>query len=217
MRARFRDARALHKMAKAGQKTGDRLLQHGLGLLSQEGLAGVTLGRLAQQAGLSKSGVFAHFKSKSEVQLALLDYTQQFVAPRVVEPALREPAGVPRLQALVGHWFGWAERAGLPGGCPIASAMFELDDVESPVRDKVQRMEAEWRGLLAQIVSEAVAAGELSADLDVEQFVWELCGIYLAHHVATRFVRDPAADRRAQIAVNALLYRAEPSQPQERS
>jgi len=89
--------------------------------------------------------------------------------------------------------------------------MFELDDVEGPVRDKVQRLEAEWRGVLAQLVREAVGTGELREDLDVEQFVWELCGIYLGHHVSTRFVRDPSADARGATAWAALLDRARPT------
>jgi AcrR family transcriptional regulator len=196
------------KMAKKQSNTGERLLQSGLGLLSQEGLSGVTLGRLAAQVGISKSGVFAHFTSKADVQLALLDFTAQFVAPRVIEPALREPLGLPRLQAVVRNWFGWAGRAGLPGGCPIAAALFELDDVEGPVRQKVLGMEAEWRGVLVQLVRDAIGTGELRIDLDVEQFVWELCGIYLSHHVSTRFVRDPQADARVATAFQALLTRA---------
>jgi AcrR family transcriptional regulator len=195
-------------MARKPSDRGEKLLKYGLGLLSQEGLGGVTLGRLAQHAGMSKSGVFAHFSSKADVQIALLDYTARFSAARVLEPALREPPGLARLRALMRNWFGWAGRAGLPGGCPVAAAMFELDDVDGPVRDKVLHMEAEWRGLLGQITRDAVSSGQLRADLDVEQFVFELCGIYLVHHVSTRFVRDPNSDARAQTAFDGLLGRA---------
>jgi AcrR family transcriptional regulator len=195
-------------MLKRQVNTGGQLLQHGLELMSQHGLSGVTLGRLALQVGMSKSGVFAHFRSKEEVQIALLEYASQFAAPHVLEPALREHVGLPRLNALVRNWFGWAGRAGLPGGCPIAAAMFELDDIEGPVREKVLQLEAEFRAVLGRVVIETVALGELRADLDVEQFVWELCGIYLSHHVSTRFVRDAQADARGQIAFQALLARA---------
>jgi AcrR family transcriptional regulator len=198
-------------MARKPSDRGEKLLKYGLGLLSQEGLGGVTLGRLAQHAGMSKSGVFAHFTSKADVQIALLDYAAQFSSAHVLEPTLREPPGLGRLRALVRNWFGWAGRAGLPGGCPVAAAMFELDDVEGPVRDKVLHMEGEWRGLLAQITREAMLGGELRADLDAEQFVFELCGIYLVHHVSTRFTRDPRADARAQTAFDALLARAQAS------
>lgn len=195
-------------MSKRQTNTGEKLMHSGLRLLSQEGMAGVTLGRLAHHVGMSKSGVFAHFNSITDVQIALLDHAAQFAAPRVIEPALREPAGLPRLRALIENWFGWAGRAGLPGGCPIAAAMFELDDIEGPVRDKVLHMEASWRAMLEQLTREAITSGELHTDLDVEQFVWELCGIYLSHHVSTRFVRDAKADARGQTAVRALLERA---------
>jgi AcrR family transcriptional regulator len=195
-------------MPKSMAKTSQRLLDTGLAMMSREGLSGVTLGRLADDVGMSKSGVFAHFRSKVDVQIALLEHTSKLAGPRVLEPAMREPPGLRRLHAFIEGWFGWAPRAGLPGGCPIAAAMFELDDVEGPVREKVLTMEREMRGMMGMLVSEAIATGELRADTDVEQIVWELCGIYLGHHVASRFVRDPKADARGRVAVQALLERA---------
>jgi AcrR family transcriptional regulator len=197
-------------MPKKQTNTSEKLLQFGLGLMSQEGLSGVTLGRLAQQAGISKSGVFAHFSSKNDVELALLDYAAQFVTPRVLDPTFRAAPGLARVQALVDNWFGWAGRAGLPGGCPIAAAMFELDDVESPVRNKVFEMQDTWTRMLLSIVREAVELGELRADLDIEQFVFELSGIYLNHHVTSRFVRHPDADQFAHRAVQSLVARSLP-------
>jgi hypothetical protein len=114
------------------------------------------------------------------------------------------------LEAIVGRWLGWAPRAGLPGGCPVAAAMFELDDLQGPVRDKVAALEADWREFLTQLVSSAVNLGHLRADLDVDQFVWELFGIYLSHHVSVRFVRRPDADDRALAAFQSLLDRSLP-------
>lgn len=201
----------MRSMKSPSQTTRERILERGLALLSREGLAGVTLGVLADQVGMSKSGVFAHFRSKDEVQIGLLDHMTQVAAPHVVEPAMREPEGLPRLEALVKNWLGWEERAGLPGGCPVAAGMFELDDLPGPVRDKIVAMEGDWRGLLKQLVGQAVALGHLRADLDVDQFVWELCGIYLGHHAAHRFLRQPDADLRAGTAFEALLDRAKPA------
>lgn len=197
-------------MSDKSPATRQRILGHGLAMMSRDGLAGVTLGQLAEQVGMSKSGVFAHFRSKEEVQIGLLEHSARIAAPVVVEPAMREPEGLPRLEALVRNWLGWARRAGLPGGCPVAAAMFELDDGDGPVRDKVVAMEAEWRGLLEQFAAQAVDLGHLRADLDVSQFVWELCGIYLSHHVAQRFVRLPDADARAAAAFESLLDRSKP-------
>ena len=195
-------------MGKKHQETRERLLQQGLALMSRDGMAGVTLGVLAEQVGMSKSGIFAHFRSKDEVQIGLLDQMNRVAAPVVIEPAMAEPEGLPRLETLVRNWFGWATRAGLPGGCPAAAAMFELDDAEGPVRDKVEALESEWRGLLEGLTRRAVELGHLRADLDVVQFVWELCGIYLAHHTSQRFLRRPDADDRAHAAWRSLVDRS---------
>ena len=184
--------------------------------MSQSGLEGVTLGVLADQVGMSKSGLFAHFRSKEEVQISLLEHTAVVGAAHIIAPSMKEPEGLPRLKALVKNWFGWAPRAGLPGGCPVAAGLFEFDDVQSPVREKILQMEAEWRGLLTKTVAEARSLGHLRADLDIAQFVWELCGIYLSHHAAQRFLKSPDADRRAQTAFQALLERAAPAPRKKR-
>ncbi|PWT96990.1 MAG: TetR family transcriptional regulator [Terriglobia bacterium] len=183
-------------------------MQQGLALMSQSGLEGITLGVLAHQVGMSKSGLFAHFQSKEDVQIGLLDYMAELANARVVAPAMRAAEGLPQLNVLVANWLGWAQRAGLPGGCPVAAGLFEFDDVESPVRDKIQELEGRWRNLLTRIVERAASLGHLRPDLDVDQFVWELSGIYLGHHAAHRFLRAADADRRAQIAFQALLERA---------
>lgn len=190
--------------------TRERILGQGLALISRAGLEGVTLGVLADRVGMSKSGLFAHFRSKEQVQIDLLEHTAEVGAARIIAPSMKQPQGLPRLRALVKNWFGWAPRAGLPGGCPVAAGLFEFDDIEGPVRNKLLEMEAEWRGLLTETASEASALGHLRADLDVVQFVWELCGIYLSHHAAQRFLRSPDADRRAQTAFEALIARAAP-------
>jgi hypothetical protein len=122
---------------------------------------------------------------------------------------MRAPEGLPRLKVLVNRWLGWATRAGLRGGCPVAAALFELDDAEGEVRAKVVEMESRWRGLLTRLVRDAVEREHLRADLDVPQFVWELCGIYLSHHASRRFLRDARSNQRARTAFEALLYRAE--------
>jgi AcrR family transcriptional regulator len=196
-------------MTKAAS-TRERILDQGLVLMSQSGLEGVTLGVLAEQVGMSKSGLFAHFRSKEEVQIRLLEHTAEVGAAHILAPSMNKPEGLPRLKALVNNWFGWASRAGLPGGCPVAAGLFEFDDIESPVRDKILAMEAKWRGLLTRNVNEAISIGHLRADVDAAQFVFELCGIYLSHHAAQRFLKSPDADRRARTAFEALLKRAAP-------
>ena len=198
-------------MSIAGTATREKIMRQGLALISRSGLSGVTLGVLAEQVGMSKSGLFAHFRSKEDVQVELLDHMADFVQARVLTPSMNTAEGLPRLRALLANWFGWAQRAGLPGGCPVAAGLFEFDDVEGRVRDKIFAMEAQWRRLLTEMVQRAVDLGHLRRDLDVDQFVWELCGIYLAHHAAHRFLRSADADPRAQTAIEALIARAMPS------
>ena len=190
--------------------TRERILSEGLRLMARHGLAGVTLGVLAQRSGMSKSGLFAHFGSKEDVQLGLLAETSRVVASTFVVAAMAKPVGLPRLKKLFDGWLGWSEKAGLQGGCPLTAGMFELDDAElkDPVRQRLLAMEEEWRDFLTQLTTDAIANGDLRQNLDAKQFVWELFGIYLAHHTSYRFVRDPLATDRAMTAFNALLLRS---------
>jgi AcrR family transcriptional regulator len=193
-----------------GNGTKERILTAGVDLLSRNGFAGVTLGVLSQNTGMSKSGLFAHFKSKDEVQLELLEETTRIGFISFVQPAMQTAPGLARLRAVVQGWLGWTEKAGLAGGCPVAAGMFELDD--APESDLVRRrlfsMEERWRGQLTQLVKEVIASREFRRDLDADQFVWELCGIYLNHHASHRFIRDPLALDRAERAFESLIERS---------
>lgn len=188
--------------------TRERILDTGLAMASQSGLEAVTLGVLASNVGMSKSGLFAHFHSKEAVQLSLLEHSERLAASVVVDPAMQRPEGLPRLQAIVTNWFGWAPRAGLPGGCPVAAGLFEYDDVEGVVRDKIHEIAARWRELLCTLTTQAIRQGHLRRDLEIDQFVWELFGIYLTHHVSSRFQKEKDSDKRAHTAFTALLARA---------
>ena len=195
--------------------TRERILSEGLGLAARQGLAGVTLGVLAEQVGMSKSGLFAHFGSKEDVQLGLLEEAARVVETTFVAAAMAKPPGLPRLKKLFDGWLGWSEKAGLRGGCPIAAGMFELDDadLEDPVRQQLLRMEKDWRAFLVKLTREAMDKGELRRDLDAEQFVWELCGIYLVHHTSYRFIQDRLAAQRATRAFRGLLLRSSGRRP----
>jgi AcrR family transcriptional regulator len=178
-------------------------------MASARGLTGVTLGQLASQAEMSKSGLFAHFRSKDDLEIELLRMAEATLHREVVDEALKAPAGAPRLRALMDHWLGWAGRAGLPGGCPLYGAVFELDDAApGPVRDHLVQSHASWTAFLTDVVKEAVEHGDLPRNLDVDQFVWRLIGIYLAHHVLERLLRDPAAHARGMAAFEDALVAA---------
>ena len=115
--------------------THDRILTQGLDILSQAGFSGVTLGVLAQRVGISKSGLFAHFKSIEQVQLAILQQMMDVWTANVLAPSMRADKGLPRLLSYFLHWLGWTSKAGLSGGCPLAAALFELDDKQGPLRN----------------------------------------------------------------------------------
>jgi AcrR family transcriptional regulator len=195
-------------MNPKGRTTRERILDTGLNLLSTSGFAGVTIGQLAGQVGMSKSGLFAHFKSKEEIDIALLEQMVEVASKNVVVPAMRAQQGLPRLTVLVENWFGWSTKAGLLGGCPAAAGMFELDDVEGPVRDKLLELEKQWNEALKQFIAEAIATGELRKDLDIDQFIWELTGFYLNHHASRRFMRNRDANQRAKQAFQGLIDRS---------
>lgn len=198
------------------QNTRGRILWCGLEMVSERGLGGVSIGGLARRAGLSKSGLFAHFRSKEELQVELLRAAEAALRREVVAPAMQAPEGLPRVRVLVGRWLGWASRSGLPGGCPLYGAAFELDDAEGPARDFLAESKRAWSGLLAGLVGEAVALGHLRDGLDVDQFVWQLDGVYLAHHVSQRLVRDSGADARALAALEDLISSSLPGPPRGR-
>jgi AcrR family transcriptional regulator len=195
-------------MNQTGRATRDRILDTGLNLLSTSGFAGVTIGVLASQVDMSKSGLFAHFKSKEEIDIALLERMVEVAYKNVVVPAMRAQEGLPRLTALVETWFGWSTKAGLLGGCPAAAGMFELDDVEGPVREKLFELEKQWNEALKQFIVKSIATGDLRKDLDIDQFIWELTGFYLNHHASRRFMRSRDANKRAKEAFQGLIDRS---------
>ena len=192
----------------AGNTSRERILDAGANLLSVSGFSGLTLGVLAESSQISKSGLFAHFKSKDEMQIALLSKTAQLARDTVVAPAMRKPEGLPRLQALVENWLGWTRRAKLEGGCAFTAGIFELDDQPGPVRDHLLTLETEFFNVLRSLVREAVEAGHLWNELDQSQFLWELNGIYLSHHASSRFFHDKRADAHASAAFQSLLERS---------
>ena len=195
-------------MSQTGKATRDRILDAGLDLLSASGFAGVTIGVLANHVGMSKSGLFAHFKSKEDIDIALLERMVDVAHKHVVVPAMRAQEGLSRLTALVENWFGWSTKAGLVGGCPAAAGMFELDDVEGPVREKLLELEKQWNEMLKQFIAESIATGDLRQDLDIDQFIWELMGFYLNHHASRRFMRNRDANMRARKAFQGLIDRS---------
>jgi AcrR family transcriptional regulator len=191
--------------ASKGEQTREAILTHALGLATRVGFEGLTIGRLAEDLQMSKSGLFAHFRSKEALQLEILRMAGARMIEDVVRPALAAPRGEPRVRALFERWLAWEQSPSLPGGCPFMSASFELDDRPGPVRDFVVQSLRDWSDTLAGAARIAIQEGHFRADLDCEQFAHDCHGIALAFVHASRLFRDPRAHARAQSAVDALL------------
>ena len=189
---------------KKGDTTRGRILDQAIAVASVDGLTGLTLGRLAETVGMSKSGLFAHFRSKEELQLQVLEETIERFKARVIAPALREPRGEPRVRALFERWLAWLHDPAVPGGCLFMQASAELDDQPGPPRDRLVEAQRQWSCFLADAARLAVDAGHFRADLDPELFAFQLKGIALARHDAERLLGDPTADALGRRAFEAL-------------
>jgi AcrR family transcriptional regulator len=202
---------ARSRPASKGQQTREAILTHALRLATRIGFEGLTIGRLAEDLQMSKSGLFAHFRSKEALQLAILGMAGERMIEAVVRPALGIPRGEPRVRALFEGWLAWEQSPTLPGGCPFTAASFELDDRPGPVRDFVVQNLRDWIDTLAGAARIAVQEGHFRADLDCEQFAHECQAIVLAFVHASRLMRDPKARARTQTAFESLLSRSRAS------
>jgi AcrR family transcriptional regulator len=198
-------APARARAASKGEQTREAILTHALGLATRIGFEGLTIGRLADDLRMSKSGLFAHFRSKEALQLEILRMAGERMIETVVKPALTVARGEPRVRALFKAWLAWEQSPSLPGGCPFMAASFELDDRPGPVRDFVVQNLRDWLDTIAGAARIAVQEGHFRADLDCEQFAYDCQGIGLAFVHASRLMRDPRAQARADAAFDALL------------
>ena len=156
---------------------------------------------------MSKSGLFAHFGSREELILAVMDRGQQEFLKLVVNPALAKPRGLPRLKALFVDWLGWTESADLPGGCPMIGGAIEFDDKPGVVRDALAAGQRAWIGTLTRAAQQAIEQGQLAAGTDPEQISFELFGIALVVHHHRRLLGYAKARSRALAAFDALIER----------
>lgn len=194
-----------------GEETRQAILSHALGLATRVGFEGLTIGRLAEDLRLSKSGLFAHFKAKENLQVQVLELAARRFVDEVVRPALAAPRGEPRLRALFQRWLAWERSPSLPGGCPFIAAATELDDRPGPARDFLVRSLKDLSDTIVTMVRAGAEEGHFRADLDGEQVAQELSGIFLAYHQAARLMKDPRAAARAEAAFEALVRAARPS------
>jgi len=191
-----------------GEETRQAILARAFELATVVGVSGLSIGRLAEEMKLSKSGLFAHFGSKEALEVAVVEEASRQFVQDVMVPALRKPRGEPRLRALFDRWLQWGQR---PGGCFFVGATAELDDRPGPPRDALVRAIKDWVDELAKATRIAVSEGHFRDDVDPDQFAFETYGLMLGGHTFSRFLREPKALDRARSAFEALIATARAS------
>jgi AcrR family transcriptional regulator len=194
--------RVMHK----GQQTKTAIVDAALGLATQIGLEGLSIGALAEVMQMSKSGVFAHFGSREELQISVIrEYHQRFEA-EVFEPAMRSPRGLPRLKALFANWMQRTS-AEIDSGCLYISGAAEFDDRPGPVRDALASSVKTWLSAVHRAVVKAKEEQHLSADTDASQMSFEIHGLILALHYEARFLKTAKSLHRATHGFEQILLR----------
>jgi AcrR family transcriptional regulator len=188
-----------------GRRSRAAILGEAARLATVEGLQGLSLARLADAVGMSKSGLFAHFGSKEELQLATVETASGIFERVVIEPAADAAPGVPRLRAYVERFLDHVEQGVFPGGCFFVSAASELDARPGPVRDSAMAFNGRWIALLAEAVEAGQAAGELDRDADPQQVAFELNAYMVAGNIQFVASGDPMALDRVRRAVETRL------------
>ena len=188
-----------------GEQTRLAVLDEAVEVARRVGLSGLTIGSLAEQAHLSKSGLFGHFHSKEALQLQVLERARERFEEEVARPVLRAPRGEARVRELIDRWLQWDAT---PGGCPFVAAASEFDDQPGAVRDRLVRDQRDLFDMITTVFRTGVAEGQFRADADPDQFAHDLYGVMLACHHASRLLGDGQAENRARRAVEALLAAA---------
>lgn len=190
---------------RKGVRTRENILQVAVNLASMEGLEGLSIGRLADELKMSKSGLFAHFGSREELQLATVETARQIFVESVIRPALAAPEGASRLWALCDAWVRYVEHPVFPGGCFFAAASFEFDSRPGPVRDRIAAAVKQWLATLTRAVEQAIKAGHLKANVDPNQLAFEIKSIGVGAHSDYQLTDDRKAMGKARAIILARI------------
>ena len=188
-----------------GEQTRSAILDSALALTSEAGLAGATIGALAERTGMSKSGLFAHFQSKENLEVAILQEAVRRFVGLVIVPAIEQKRGEPRVRALFERWMMWPKHDFQPGGCIFAAAASELDDRPGPARDVLVGAQKDWMGTLAQAAQIAVDEGHFRKDLDVRQFAFEEFALVYGAQIVHRLGLDPRPGQKLRAGFDRLV------------
>ncbi|HWS71530.1 MAG TPA: TetR/AcrR family transcriptional regulator [Thermoanaerobaculia bacterium] len=188
-----------------GTRTRQSILDRAVDLASVEGLEGLTIGRLAEDLGMSKSGLFAHFGSKEELQLATVEAAQQRFLAEAFLPALKAERGYARLHAICMSWVSYVRRNVFPGGCFFAAASFEFDGRPGLVRNAIVKAMEEWVAAIERAIVAAQELGELDAEIEPAQLAFELNSLFFGVNFSYQLRRDRKALMRAEKAIETRL------------
>ncbi len=175
-------------MSKGNQKR-EMILKAALDFTSQFGLEGLSIGVLAKKVGMSKSGLFGHFKSKEKLQIMVIDFAAQHFTDKVIRPAIKKDRGLPRLIEMMNCWEAWSERI-MKGGCPIFSAAIEFDDRPGVIRNHIQKKQSLMIATYEKAIELAVHEGHLTEEANPEQIAFELYSNMLGYHMYSRLLKD---------------------------
>ena len=207
--ARLREEGAVRVLHK-GRQTKAAIVEAALGLAAQIGLEGLSIGALAEVTGMSKSGVFAHFGSREELQISVIrEYHDRF-EHEVFEPALQQERGLPRLQSLFDNWMQRTSTE-IDSGCIYISGAVEFDDRPGPVRDALASTVNTWQTALRRAIEIAQSLHHLDPQADAQQIAFEIHGLILALHYEARFLRNPGAAQRARNGFAQICARYTPA------
>lgn len=190
------------RMAK-GKETKIAILDTALDIASELGLEGVTIGILAKATKMSKSGLFAHFQSKENLQVAILKHAERFFVENAVIPALQTEKGIRRIRALVNNWVDWTSRHS--GGCVFVAASTEFSEREGIVRAALLRQQEAWVRTLRRVARSAIQTGEFRDDTDCDQFAFELYSLLLGFHLYHHLLHSEDIETRQSLAIDQLF------------
>ncbi len=184
-----------------GERTRNTILETAAALATEEGLDPLSIGRLAEATGMSKSGLFAHFGSKEELQLATVDHAGALFVAEVIAPARAAPKGLARVWTLCDHMIDYAERQVFPGGCFFAATSFEFNNRPGPVRDRIEHMIRSWLSYLEHAVEQAQSSGELTDEVSAREIAFQLDAFAQAANAQFQLFRDDRVFAEARRAV----------------
>lgn len=191
---------------RSARNTKALILNTALKITSRDGIEGLTIGELAKAVGMSKSGLFAHFNGKDNLQLLVLKMATDKFVDVVMKPAFKKPAGEPRILAMFDNWLEHLNDAEeLPGGSILIAASTELDDRPGALRDFVQKAQKDLIQNIEKAATISVEVGHFRKDLDVEQFAWSLYSFVLGYHHFKRMLEDPKAELHLKRSFKGLL------------